>query len=499
MAQAIQWSFAHCNGFDMPIVLTLFLAICCAPVPWTEPYWGNRHWLSVAATAGLLGLVLARFVWVTAKTLRMMRVPGHRSEMLYRYSRTRSRGLLGLMGAFTLALHYGGWGYTVTTLMIPGPELPMRFGAEFLLLAPFLGALMASWLAFYPVEREFSRTPSLIAYVVFQFRQQMVLALLPITLVICQQSLRRAYPESAERTWFQLASLLSVVSVLILAPWLLRLVLGWRPLPPGPLRELLMLSARRLQFRFSDLMLWPTHGAVANAMVAGVLPSPRYVLMTDRLIAELTADELEAVLGHEIGHVKHRHLILYVLFVGLSIAVLAGCVQWIDRALPADAWLRSTLDGLGEWGTLASMVVAAVYILFAFGFVSRRCEREADLYGCRAVSCDRPDCDGHANQTLITGVTTQTPPCPTGIRTFIAALERVAVSNGISRDDPGWLSSWQHGSIARRVAFLERALHDPAVERRFRSQMRWFKLAVIGVLVGLAVTLSLMGELEWPF
>jgi STE24 endopeptidase len=403
------------------------------------------------------------------------------------------------MAAFGIALNYGGWGWTVTTLTTPGPNQPMRFAAEFLTIAPFLGALVASWLAFYPVERDFARTPNLVAYLVFQFRQQMVLALLPITVVICGQSIRRYYPQAADQTWFHLASVTGIVTVLILAPWVLRMVLGWRPLPAGPLRELLLLSARRLRFRFSDLMLWPTHGAVANAMVAGILPRPRYVLMTDKLISELTAEELEAVLGHEIGHVWHRHLILYALFIGLSLAVLTGLLQWADQVLPADAWLRVATSETGQWGLLATSAMVGMYLLFAFGFISRRCEREADLFGCRAVSCGRTDCDGHANQELVSTVTTRTPPCPTGIRIFIAALERVAVSNGISRNKPGWLSSWQHGSIARRVEFLERAINDPDVERRFRMQMRWFKLIVIGVLAALAVTLSLAGELEWPF
>lgn len=478
----------------MPIVLTLFLAICCAPVPWSPPIWGDRHWLSVLVTASLLGMVLAHFGWVTTRTMQALRVPGLRSEMLYRYSRVRARGLLLLMAAFAVALQCGGWGYTVHSLLSPAPGQPMRFGGEFLLIAPFLGALVASWLAFYPVEREFSRTPNLFSYLVFQFRQQLVLALLPITLVIFEQSIRRNDPESAEQLWFQFMSFGSVFLILMLAPWLLRFVLGWRPLPAGPLRELLMMTARRLKFRFSDLMLWPTHGAVANAMVAGVLPKPRYVLMTDRLISELTVDELEAVLGHEIGHVKHRHLILYVLFVGLSLAVLGGLVNWADRSLPVESWLRAFLEGLGEWGTLVSMVIAATYVLFAFGFVSRRCEREADLFGCRAVSCGRPDCNGHAHQILLGDVTTQTPICPTGIRTFVSALERVAVSNGISRDKPGWLSSWQHGSIARRVAFLERTLVDPTLEHRFRHRMQWFKWTLITMLALLAAALSLAGN-----
>ncbi len=483
----------------MPIVLIMFLAICCAPVPWSEPIWGDRHWLSALATTALLGGVLARFIWVTAKTLRMMRLPGHRSEMLYRYSRTRSRSLMALMLAFGVALNFGGWGWAVRSLMTPGPYQPMRFGAEFIIIAPFVAALISSWLAFYPVEREFSRTPNLASYLIFQIRQQLALALLPITVVICEQSMRRVYPRSAAQAWFHVLSMCGVLSVMIFAPWLLRIVLGWQPLPPGPLRELLMLSARRLKLRFSDLMLWPTHGAVANAMVAGVLPRPRYVLMTDKLISELTADELEGVLGHEIGHVRHRHLILYVLFIGLSLAVLTGVANFTDRIVAPDAWLRTTIEGLGEWGTLLSLVVAAGYLLFAFGFVSRRCEREADLFGCRAVSCIRVDCDGHSNQSLIPVVTTQTSPCPTGIRTFVSALERVAVSNGISRDKPGWLSSWQHGTIARRVAFLEKAMHDPRVEPRFRRQMRWFKLGVVGILAGLAGLLCWSGDLPLTF
>lgn len=479
----------------MPIVLIIFLSICCSPVTWSQPVWGDRHWLSFLATAGLLGVVLLRFVWVTAKTLRMMRVPGHRSEMLYRYSRTRSRGLMGMMLSFGIALNFAGWGYSVQTLMTPGLNQPMRFGAEFIIIAPFLAVLVSSWLAFYPVEREFSRTPSLISYLVFQFRQQLVLALLPITLIVVEQSMRRVYPGAAGQLWFRMTTIGFIFSVMILAPWLLRIVLGWRPLPKGPLRELLMLSARRLKLRFSDLMLWPTHGAVANAMVAGLLPRPRYVLMTDKLIAELTSEELEGVLGHEIGHVRHRHLILYVIFISLSLAVLTGAANVAERIIPADAWLRIMIDDLGEWGALATLIVAAAYLLFAFGFVSRRCEREADLFGCRAVSCDQPNCESHDNRALIAEVSTQTTPCATGIRTFIAALERVAVSNGISRDKPGWLSSWQHGTIARRVTFLERAMYDRSVEPRFRRRMHWFKIAVIGTLLILAGLLFLSGDL----
>src|SRR5439155_13691310 len=93
-----------------------------------------------------------------------------------------------------------------------------------------------------------------------------------------------------------------------------------------------------------------------------------------------------------------------------------------------------------------------VYLFVVFGYLSRRCERQADVYGCRTVSCRRLDCVGHDDgPELAAGAGAL---CPTGVRTFIYALEKVAQINGISRDRPGFLQSWQHGSIARRVAFL---------------------------------------------
>src|SRR5262249_43780988 len=87
--------------------------------------------------------------------------------------------------------------------------------------------------------------------------------------------------------------------------------------------------------------------------------------------------------------------------------------------------------------------------------------------------------------------------CPTGIRTFIRALEKVALVNGISRERPGFLQSWQHSTIARRVAFLEQVLHDPRVEAVFQRRVTALKWGLLLGLGGLAALLiSLHG---WPW
>src|SRR5205823_13774401 len=100
-----------------------------------------------------------------------------------------------------------------------------------------------------------------------------------------------------------------------------------------------------------------------------------------------------------------------------------------------------------QWEPAPAVCLAGASVFVVFGFLSRRCERQADVYGCRAVSCPLPACDGHAPGAALAPAGRGL--CPTGIRTFIGALNKVADLNGISRRQPGWLQSWLHASIGR--------------------------------------------------
>ena len=287
--------------------------------------------------------------------------------------------------------------------------------------------------------------------------------------------------------------------VVVLFPLFLPFLLGLKPLPPGHVRSRLAASARRLRFRYSRVYLWDTRGNMANAMIVGVIPWIRYVVFTDRLLEDLSDDEIDAVFGHEIGHAKHWHMLYYGLFLILSLALVGSLIQafqWVDET----RWSEYRI--LFQVGQVAIM---GAYIFAAFGFVSRRCERQADVFGCRAVSCCDHDCRGHDANTAFPergeGL------CRTGIDSFIHALRRVEDINGLSRDKPrwrgvglrgklhwvfrlltGWLHTWQHSTIAKRVAFLERISQDREVERRFQTRVFAWKCAIalglIGALIG---------------
>jgi STE24 endopeptidase len=285
------------------------------------------------------------------------------------------------------------------------------------------------------------------------------------------------------------AGLLAVTLVLLGLPWVFRLSLGLRPMPPGPLRDRLLAAAARLRFRCSDILLWNTRSGMANAMVIGLMPWPRYVVFTDRLLEDFSPEEVEAVFGHEMGHVKHYHMLYYFGFLSCSMLTLWFGWQALSR-LPGLSGLSDFFAGLHQQDLAEGLSIVAVllgYIFVVFGFLSRRCERQADVFGCRAVSCGRPGCAGHGpGEAPAAGGGL----CPTGIRTFIRALDKVALVNGISRDRPGFLQSWQHSTIARRVDFLQRLLEDPALEPRFQRRVAWVKAGLLAVVVGLLAALA---------
>ncbi|MGL4419501.1 MAG: M48 family metalloprotease, partial [Gemmataceae bacterium] len=226
-----------------------------------------------------------------------------------------------------------------------------------------------------------------------------------------------------------------------------------------------------------DLLLWRTQGAVANAMVVGMIPQARFVILSDRIIEGLEPDELDAVFGHEVGHVRHGHIPYYAAFFLLSATVTAAVAGVAVKAAVQAGYLAP--HEWDSWVTLPPIVVMGAYIFLVFGFLSRKCERQADLFGA-----------------------TMTHP-----GAMIRALSRVAYLNGmdISSGNPalrgrwglirlwpqlrGFLRSWQHGTIPERIRFLERIQSDPAVEPAFQRRVFAIRCGLMIALVGALVVL----------
>src|SRR5262249_34966590 len=126
----------------------------------------------------------------------------------------------------------------VNELLAAHPYHQMFPGAELLILAPFLVALIGSWACFYQGEKAFHDTasPSVAltpfwsrrAYVLFHVRHHLALVFVVVGLLVIQKELRRL-PDFQESFWFEWVLLGSIPATLGCFPWILRLVLGLKP------------------------------------------------------------------------------------------------------------------------------------------------------------------------------------------------------------------------------------------------------------------------------
>jgi Zn-dependent protease with chaperone function len=496
----------------MPLLLLLCLILACLPIEWPAPPFGLGPDGSAALTgSAVVSLLLIAKLFTVVTVNRLARDPGDREAVSRAHSLRRLVFFFLNLAGFGFMLTWCGWGFTANRLLTVD-ELLLP-GAEILVLAPYLVTLLGSWAIFYDGEHALHRSSSDPAvrgefwtrwgYVFFLFRYHVLMVFIPVGFTIVQFGILRVRPDLFEGPWAKLMAFAALFVFVLLVPSLVPLVLGLKRMPAGRLRERIEVSARRLGVRYHNLYVWHTHGNLATAMVAGLVPRLRQIVFTDLLLATLSEDEVEAVFGHEVGHVKHGHLLYYAAFLLLSFLTLGAVYRVIEQT-----------PGLTPPTRNAALVLSAVatgaYLFLVFGFVSRRCERQADVFGCKSVSCLDPACPGHGQETALAAGGKAL--CRTGVGTFVRALERVEEINGMARGSMTaarrgllgrtagllrfvgvWLGTWQHSTIANRVSFLRTLADDPQQERRFQRRvtaLRWGLLVLLmaGVVVIIAST-----------
>jgi STE24 endopeptidase len=395
-------------------------------------------------------------------------------------------------------IHSVGWSKLVRTNW--GLDGMILFDDAVVFLPYVVIQLLVWWGSFF-AERALIRQGSgseraLGRYLLLKGRQSLGLTL-PVVLmyVLRRDLLRRFIPAWDDYAAAEVIEMAVVGSlVLAISPFFVRLAWPTRSLPQGALRRRLEHAASRVGFRFTDILVWDTGQMMVNACVTGIVPGFRYVLLSDALLDSLTPYETAAVFGHEIGHVAHRHFLYFAFFFMGSLGVLSLCgdaASLVGPLLAQSSWLSqrnaAILSQLVEGGAL--LLSLGLYFWFVFGYLSRRFERQADVYGSKVVSCGTGDCPPHNdldNDLAPEHVrVSQLALCPVGIRIFADALTSVARSNGLDRSN----HSWRHGSIANRIAFLEGLERHPEREHRFQRGVRRLRLG-LGFILTTAVVIS---------
>jgi STE24 endopeptidase len=124
-----------------------------------------------------------------------------------------------------------------------------------------------------------------------------------------------------------------ILFIQFIAPtWLLPLFNKFSPLPEGQLREAIMRYARSIGFTLSNIFIMDgsRRSGKSNAFFTGFGRNKRIALF-DTLIAKHDLSELVAILAHEMGHYKKRHIqqgmVLSILHMGIIFFLLSILIK----------------------------------------------------------------------------------------------------------------------------------------------------------------------------
>ncbi len=455
-------------------------------------------WLILLVVFGLKVLLAGGYAAACRVTFRRLLEAPDKKD-LRRIERFGGYYRVGVLVLFSLDLYLGllvlvrNWIEAAT-----GIEHPILID-ELAVMLPTLVMWGIGWWVYYPIERRLRDAAinrrldeglpiypiwSRWQFVTSQYRYQILLILLPLLGVITWNEVvqwmgRQGWVGTTELTqtaW----TLAGSITIFLFAPVMIRMAWDTAPIPEGALREHLLEMCRTHNVRIRELLLWRTYGGMINAAVMGLIGPLRYILITDGLLQQMHMHHIEAVMAHELGHVRKKHMIwLLVTAVALLSAVeVLGVVflatngiggREIDQMLSVSTDSGgAVLAGLGLFddrtllviGTLAAAVLAWIV---GFGWVSRRIERQADTFAVVHLAMERN------SDTIDEG----------DAQTMIDALQHVAGLNSIRIDK----HSWRHGSIKWRQDYLKTLAGKPIKGLGIDRLMMWVNVAAVLVVI----------------
>jgi STE24 endopeptidase len=189
--------------------------------------------------------------------------------------------------------------------------------------------------------------------------------------------------------WMGFNLLILVLYPTVIAP----LFNKFEPLQDEQLKARVTALMQRCGFSAKGLFVMDgsKRSAHANAYFTGFGAAKR-VVFYDTLLKQLNPGEVDAVLAHELGHFKHKHILQRIaLMFGLSLGGLA-LLGWLSQQV----WFYTGLGVLPQLGAANDAMALLLFLLvipvFSYfvsplsAHLSRRHEFQADAYACRQTS-----------------------------------------------------------------------------------------------------------------
>ena len=155
------------------------------------------------------------------------------------------------------------------------------------------------------------------------------------------------------------------------------------PLQEGPLKQRIEQLLERCGFTSKGIFIMDgsRRSGHGNAYFTG-FGSNKRIVFYDTLADSLEGDEMEAVLAHELGHFKHRHILKHLLFSTLMTLAGFALLGW----LAGQPWFYRSLGIQGQSNALALLLFLLALPVFTqflqplMAIISRRHEFQADNF-----------------------------------------------------------------------------------------------------------------------
>ena len=361
---------------------------------------------------------------------------------------------------------------------------------ELLGILPALFLLAMLWRVQWPLERLLRESvlvrrldqglpihpvPSAGGYVIGQFRTHLLVILIPALMILglveaADLIIRSVLPADSGGSLASTVAVVAGLLGLVLTPFAIAWAVGAASLPDGTMRRAMEQVLRDAGVRVRDILVWPTGGSILNGAVIGLLPRTRFVLLTDGLLELLSLDQIRAVMAHETGHLRYRHLPWTAVLLVVLIAGYGQLAEWIVNPIFQSMVSSSASpEKLHSTFEMGGVVVVIGLCFVTFGAVSRRFELQADA----AAACDLTFRNRSEDASSAAGVVSEH-----AVDLMSSALGMVATINGL---DPN-RHTWRHGSIRWRQRRLKQIVGQPIQALPIDAQVRFIKAGTLLLL-----------------
>ncbi len=168
-----------------------------------------------------------------------------------------------------------------------------------------------------------------------------------------------------------------------------------------------------------------------GAAVVGWMPGRQQLWLGDGLVHQLTEEEVDMVVMHELAHIRRNHFLMRLAPIAIA-SLLGGSLWCLAQGLLAEVLTEQTATIIAHGIGFASSAVA---LLVGLSVASRVCELDADRHACFLGANNCGWADGQV---------------PVAARKLRSALEKLHPA------DQHHAATWLHPSLRQRVLSLSR-------------------------------------------